>query len=424
MEQKQLDDLDESFFGEEFVEDEEPMKIEKIHKKESKDLFKDNFSKKDKKVVEKVSTKKAEAPPKSIFKSLKSVKMAKMEKPKKVEKFKEIKVEKAAFKKEEDDVLIHSVKESAKDFKDHKESTTIILDKPPVRDIWEDNKESGFFKEAGTWKAITGIVIILLLFSIFTQGFKFPTKGEISMSQAEEKTLAFVNENLLRKPFAAEVQSTIEESGLYKITLSVGGETIDSYITKDGKIFFPQGFLTETSLADQLSVGNRNTNTPPNTETVDTKKTDSAVPTPVTSKPAVEATPAEQASVSTEQAPVVPVTENNVPADTIVEAPVENQVETNIESEPVAASETKEFNLGAKRWLFEPATISVNKGDIVRLVINPTFDFTFSLPGFKVSKAVSGKTVVEFTADKVGTFDYSCSSCENWRGMTGQLVVS
>src|SRR3989344_7336936 len=421
MEQKQLDDLDESFFGEEFVEDEEPMKIEKIHKKESKDLFKDNFSKKDKKVVEKVSTKKAEAPPKSIFKSLKSVKMAKMEKPKKVEKFKEIKVEKAAFKKEEDDVLIHSVKESAKDFKDHKESTTIILDKPPVRDIWEDNKESGFFKEAGTWKAITGIVIILLLFSIFTQGFKFPTKGEISMSQAEEKTLAFVNENLLRKPFAAEVQSTIEESGLYKITLSVGGETIDSYITKDGKIFFPQGFLTETSLADQLSVGNKNTNTDANTENADKKPTAAAVSTPVVPEPAVETIPAEPVPVSAEPAPV---TEDKTPVNTVAETPVETVVQPEPVTDRKSVPGSKEFNVAAKKWLFEPVTLSVNKGDTVSLVINPTFDFTFSLPAFKISKAVSGKTVVEFTADKVGTFDYSCSSCENWRGMSGRIVVS
>ena len=39
-----------------------------------------------------------------------------------------------------------------------------------------------------------------------------------------------------------EIESSAEENGLYKVSLSVAGQSVDSYITKDGSLFFPQGF--------------------------------------------------------------------------------------------------------------------------------------------------------------------------------------
>jgi plastocyanin len=107
------------------------------------------------------------------------------------------------------------------------------------------------------------------------------------------------------------------------------------------------------------------------------------------------------------------------PVDEVIDAPVEVIVE-----KPVASGDIKEFTLSAKKWLFSPNKVVVNSGDLVRLNIEPQgLDFTFSIPDLGVEEEVSGETLIEFTADTVGSFDFKCSSCEDWRGMSGMVVV-
>lgn len=90
--------------------------------------------------------------------------------------------------------------------------------------------------------------------------------------------------------------------------------------------------------------------------------------------------------------------------------------------------ETKEFDLIAKQWAFEPSTIEVNKGDTVKLNIK-SIDVRhgFKLPDFRINEALEpGKIVnIEFVADKTGTFTFSCSVfCgSGHKDMTGQLIV-
>ena len=103
---------------------------------------------------------------------------------------------------------------------------------------------------------------------------------------------------------------------------------------------------------------------------------------------------------------------------------VEEPVEVVPTPTPVITGETKEITLQAKRWLFNPQDVTVNKGDHVVLTIKPeNLAFTFGLESFDVEEDVDGQTVVEFTADKSGDFVFTCSSCEDWRGMTGMLTV-
>src|SRR3989344_4199015 len=89
----------------------------------------------------------------------------------------------------------------------------------------------------------------------------------------------------------------------------------------------------------------------------------------------------------------------------------------------------KTFDLIAKNWEFSPSSISVNQGDKVVLNIK-SVDVThgFKLADFGINKDITpGSTVkVEFTADKKGTFPFSCSVyCgSGHREMTGNLVVN
>lgn len=67
-----------------------------------------------------------------------------------------------------------------------------------------------------------------------------PEMESISPQQAGEKVIAFINENLLAEGMAAVLVSINEESGIYKFWLEIEGQQYPSYVTKDGKLLFPE----------------------------------------------------------------------------------------------------------------------------------------------------------------------------------------
>ena len=91
-------------------------------------------------------------------------------------------------------------------------------------------------------------------------------------------------------------------------------------------------------------------------------------------------------------------------------------------------SNVKEFKITAKSWEFDPATIQVNKGDKVKLIITSVdVPHGFSIPEYEINERIDpGKPVsVEFTADKQGTFTSFCSVfCGSGHSkMKGSFVV-
>ncbi len=73
----------------------------------------------------------------------------------------------------------------------------------------------------------------------------------VSPQTAAEKVISFINKNLLQEGTSVSLIGVTEESGLYKIRLRIEDEEYTSYISKDGKLLFPQeGInLEEESLA-------------------------------------------------------------------------------------------------------------------------------------------------------------------------------
>lgn len=101
-----------------------------------------------------------------------------------------------------------------------------------------------------------------------------------------------------------------------------------------------------------------------------------------------------------------------------------NNVNSNSANNP-----TKEFNIIAKQWDFEPSAITVNVGDKVILNIeNVDVKHGFNLPAFGINEDLDvGKiTRIEFIADKIGEFPFYCSVyCGTGHGdMKGKLVVN
>ena len=97
-------------------------------------------------------------------------------------------------------------------------------------------------------------------------------------------------------------------------------------------------------------------------------------------------------------------------------------------SEPESTQQTKEFDIIARQWDFDPSTITVNQGDNVILNIK-SIDVShgIAIPTFGISKRLNPgtETKIEFVADKKGTFTFFCNvQCgAGHSSMNGKLIV-
>lgn len=88
----------------------------------------------------------------------------------------------------------------------------------------------------------------------------------------------------------------------------------------------------------------------------------------------------------------------------------------------------KEFTVMGSAFKFEPATLTVNKGDKVKITfknLGGTHDFVIDELDVNTQTIQSGQDeTVEFTASEAGSFEYYCSVGNHRQmGMKGTLVV-
>jgi plastocyanin len=115
-----------------------------------------------------------------------------------------------------------------------------------------------------------------------------------------------------------------------------------------------------------------------------------------------------------------PVT-NNMPAPGFEGTDVEEMV---VEK----GGEVKEFAVNGTNFAFDPKTITVKKGDKVKITFNSTqgfHDFVVDEYGLATKQMQSpGTEVLEFVANKPGSFEYYCSvGSHRQMGMVGTLKV-
>lgn len=113
-------------------------------------------------------------------------------------------------------------------------------------------------------------------------------------------------------------------------------------------------------------------------------------------------------------------------------SPNQNEAEgmtpENETSEDKADSKVKIVNVTGSNFQFSPKTITVNKGDTVRIVFSSENGFhAFVLDQFGVKTKTlntGGTDIAEFVADQAGTFEYYCSvGSHRAMGMVGNLIV-
>ncbi|HKL17230.1 MAG TPA: hypothetical protein VJ900_02640 [Patescibacteria group bacterium] len=97
-------------------------------------------------------------------------------------------------------------------------------------------------------KVISLVLFIALIASFLTGGFGIKSKlFSPSEQKIGENTLSFVNNNLLQPGTSASLSKASCNSGvdLCNVQFNVQGQKIDSYVSSDGKIFFPEAINIE-----------------------------------------------------------------------------------------------------------------------------------------------------------------------------------
>jgi len=89
----------------------------------------------------------------------------------------------------------------------------------------------------------------------------------------------------------------------------------------------------------------------------------------------------------------------------------------------------KEINMEAGSFYYKPNTITVKKGETVKIVMHSVsmmHDFNIDELNVRMPIVKNGDTgTVEFTADKVGTFEYYCSVGQHRaNGQVGKITIN
>ena len=85
------------------------------------------------------------------------------------------------------------------------------------------------------------VVVILIVVAVaHFDGSLFNFTKKLSPTEAKAKAEEFINKNLVQGTTATVASVTDYSDSLYKLSVQVGTNTIESFISKDGKEFFPQ----------------------------------------------------------------------------------------------------------------------------------------------------------------------------------------
>ncbi len=119
-------------------------------------------------------------------------------------------------------------------------------------------------KQSFTPFLVIGICLFMMGVFIILNQEKIE-KVETASEDLAQKAIDYINENMLSEGLTASLVSVVEESGLYKIHIKIGEEEYDSYVSKDGKLLFPSGFIkleevpnTETSDIEESEPASEN----------------------------------------------------------------------------------------------------------------------------------------------------------------------
>jgi glutaredoxin len=114
-------------------------------------------------------------------------------------------------------------------------------------------KIMGKIKQMGLNKLLIPLIVILIIVAV-AQGL-YSGRG-VSSEKAGEIAINYINKALAGQATATLVDKVVKENGVYKLKLKIGEQSMDSYITIDGKLIFPNGI----EIKEETATSNNNNN--------------------------------------------------------------------------------------------------------------------------------------------------------------------
>jgi len=89
------------------------------------------------------------------------------------------------------------------------------------------------------------ILLTTILSLVFLSACSLKKERDLTLEEAKVKAENFINENFMDPAYPIKISNIFydQQTGLYKFSIDLGeGQVVDSYISKDGKKFFPQAY--------------------------------------------------------------------------------------------------------------------------------------------------------------------------------------
>ncbi len=102
------------------------------------------------------------------------------------------------------------------------------------------------FKNSLAFLIPIGLILIVGVFLYFGQN-----SSNLSPDQAADKAINYLNNNILPVGVIASLIDIVEEGEVYKIRIEVEGAEYQSYVSKDGKYLFPDGYDLDVGIEYQ-----------------------------------------------------------------------------------------------------------------------------------------------------------------------------
>ena len=130
--------------------------------------------------------------------------------------------------------------------------------------------------------SVASIALMVFLLAVMIVGIgqgasSIGITGMMTADDASNKALTLIKENLVQPGTDVSIINIEEESGIYKLTLMIDGKEFDSYMSKDGKYFFPQGMDINEILTKEVNKEVQNQQQTPQTPKTDTPKAEAFV---------------------------------------------------------------------------------------------------------------------------------------------------
>lgn len=106
----------------------------------------------------------------------------------------------------------------------------------------KEHKKHVKLKKKDLWMWISIVLAVILIISIYTNAKPKSTIKEnvLAKEDVSTKALDYINKYLLTDT-TATLKGVEEDSSLYVLKMTIQGREFNSYVTKDGKLLFPQG---------------------------------------------------------------------------------------------------------------------------------------------------------------------------------------